>query len=114
MKSCLKCTAGSSHVLFKDSESPSTSTPNSPSQDSVLSDASTDSSSTQEQKRKSVTFTEDGEEEVFYVDDWDRSPAAVVERLTYKDVYELKELHISLPRINLTSKCRKRDPKCAT
>lgn len=86
MKSCLKCTAGSSHVLYnKDSES--SSTPGSPGQDSVLSDASsTDSgsSSPRGQKRKSVTFTEDGEEEVFYVDDWDRSPAAIVERLTYK------------------------------
>ncbi len=83
MKSCLKCTAGSSHVLYKEEESPST--PGSPGEDSVLSDASsTDSSCGQEQKRKSVTFTEEGEEEVFYVDDWDRSPAAVVERLTYK------------------------------
>ena len=40
----------------------------------------------QESNRKSVTFTEEGEEEVFFADDWDRSPAAVTERLTYKFV----------------------------
>ena len=39
-----------------------------------------------DEKRKSVTFPEDDEVEVFYVEDWDRSPAAVVERLTYKYV----------------------------
>ncbi|KAI0698343.1 hypothetical protein BC835DRAFT_1413115 [Cytidiella melzeri] len=104
-KSCLKCTAGTSHVLYRGSETPSS--PNSPGNDSVLSDASS-----QEHKRKSVTFTE-GEEEVFYVDDWDRSPAQVVERLTYKDVYELKELRITLPRINLAGKCAKQNAKCA-
>ncbi|KIP03438.1 hypothetical protein PHLGIDRAFT_20244 [Phlebiopsis gigantea 11061_1 CR5-6] len=55
-----------------------------------------------QQRRKSVTFCEVGEEDIFYVDDWDRSPAAVTERLTYQDVYELKELHVVLPRLQLT------------
>ena len=87
----------------------------------------------EQKRRKSVTFTEKGAEEVFYVDDWDRSPAAVTERLTYKyvhciirqlahaltsneslirDVYELKELRISLPRINVAANRTKLKPKC--
>ena len=74
-----------------------------------------------------MTFCEVGEDDIFYVDDWDRSPAAVTERLTYKcvsfytsnstavlihalnftssrDVYELKELRIALPRIQLAKR----------
>jgi len=106
-KSCLKCTAGASHVLYKQPDSPSS--PSSPSEQGLYSD-----SDSRARNRKSVTFTEEGEEEVFYVDDWDRSPAAVTERLTYKDVYELKELHISLPRINLATNRTKQHAKCVT
>ncbi|KAI0342954.1 hypothetical protein BDW22DRAFT_1356492 [Trametopsis cervina] len=112
MKSCLKCSAaGPSHALFAQPDSP-----RSPGGQSVHSNADSDggspSASPEEMKRKSVTFMDEGE--VFYVDDWDRSPTAIVERLTYKDVYELKELHISLPRINLATKCTKEKAKTAT
>lgn len=47
-------------------------------------------------RRKRVSF--DGPEpvKVFEADEWDRSPAAVTLKLTYKDVVELRELNISL------------------
>jgi len=92
MKSCLKCTTDAHH---RDTNSPP---PESPSDQGSDCDVPTTGNM---QRRKSVTFCEVGEEDVFYVDDWDRSPAAVTERLTYKDVYELKEMRIALPRIHL-------------
>lgn len=73
MKSCLKCTTDSQHSYG--------SPPDSPSEQG--SDCDIPSSM---QRRKSVTFSEVGEEDIFYVDDWDRSPAAVTERLTYQCV----------------------------
>lgn len=44
--------------------------------------------------KKRVSF--DGAAKVFQADEWDRSPAAVTLKLTYKDVVELRELNISL------------------
>lgn len=73
MKSCLKCAtdAASSPASHDLSRSP----PDSPSSQSSAGD-----------RPKSVSFCEVSEEDVFYVDDWDRSPAAVTERLTYRCV----------------------------
>ncbi|KAH9839973.1 uncharacterized protein C8Q71DRAFT_471301 [Rhodofomes roseus] len=49
--------------------------------------------------QKTVSFCEDDElEEVFEVDEWDRSPAPVTPRLSYDDVLELKRLRLTLPR----------------
>ena len=75
MKSCLKHSPSAPHVLHQPTPPAS---PTSPSVDPDI--------QTKDEKRKSVTFPEDDEVEVFYVEDWDRSPAAVVERLTYKYV----------------------------
>lgn len=49
-------------------------------------------------KRKRVSF--DGAEpaKVFEADEWDRSPAAVTLKLTFKDVAELRELNVSIVR----------------
>ncbi|KAH9849878.1 hypothetical protein C2E23DRAFT_341966 [Lenzites betulinus] len=48
--------------------------------------------------RKTVSFCAEEElEEVFFVDEWDRSPAAVTPKLSYSDILELKQLRISLP-----------------
>lgn len=108
MKSCLKQSTSALHTALY--PSPPDSPPSPPSEPDTP---------TKDEKRKSVTFSDDGEEEVFYVEDWDRSPAAVVERLTYKyvristlrehahsrarrDVYELKEMRMALPRMGLT------------
>ncbi|KAH9933464.1 uncharacterized protein B0H18DRAFT_951998 [Fomitopsis serialis] len=57
-----------------------------------------------EARRKSVTFSEDGnaevvKEEVFYVEEYDRTPMKVTNRLNYRDMLELMELRLSLPRI---------------
>ncbi|PSR80376.1 hypothetical protein PHLCEN_2v6761 [Hermanssonia centrifuga] len=91
MKSCLKRSTSAPEVLYQ-------------ARPGVSGDAQS-----KEQNRKSVSFSEDGEEEVFYAEDWDRSPAAVTQRLTYRDVYELKELRMALPRINLTNEHRLRN-----
>ncbi|KZT07519.1 uncharacterized protein LAESUDRAFT_113551 [Laetiporus sulphureus 93-53] len=49
--------------------------------------------------RKNVSFCEDSTlEEVFFADEWDRSPAPVTPKLSYSDVLELKQLLVSLPR----------------
>ncbi|KAI0064036.1 hypothetical protein BV25DRAFT_1764627, partial [Artomyces pyxidatus] len=48
--------------------------------------------------RKSVSFCSQAANEVFFADEWDRSPAEVTPRLTYKDMLELKEIQLSLPR----------------
>lgn len=77
MKSCLKCTTDSQHSYGSPPDSPS----------EPGSDCDVTSSSMQRQK--SVAFCEIGEEDIFYVDDWDRSPAAVTERLTYQYVVTL-------------------------
>ncbi|RPD64046.1 hypothetical protein L226DRAFT_569539 [Lentinus tigrinus ALCF2SS1-7] len=48
--------------------------------------------------RKTVSFcSDDSLEEVFFADEWDRTPAAVTPKLTYQDVLELKQLRINLP-----------------
>ncbi|KZT07528.1 uncharacterized protein LAESUDRAFT_724985 [Laetiporus sulphureus 93-53] len=56
-----------------------------------------------EERRKSVTFSSDGEEdvkeEVFYADEWDRSPHKVTQKLNYRDVLELMELRLALPKV---------------
>jgi hypothetical protein len=80
MKSCLKCTIDAQHACG--------SPPQSPSETGSDCDISTPVSPNIT-RRKSVTFCEVGEEDVFYVDDWDRSPAAVTERLTYQCVFRL-------------------------
>ncbi|KAI0077740.1 hypothetical protein K474DRAFT_1047976 [Panus rudis PR-1116 ss-1] len=50
--------------------------------------------------RKSVSFCreEEGLEEVFEADDWDRSPTPMTPRLSYQDILELKQLRLTLPR----------------
>ncbi|KAH9933475.1 uncharacterized protein B0H18DRAFT_952006 [Fomitopsis serialis] len=51
------------------------------------------------QLQKTVSFCADDDlEEVFEVDEWDRSPAPVTPKLSYEDVLELKQLRLSLPR----------------
>ncbi|KAI0718067.1 hypothetical protein C8T65DRAFT_737583 [Cerioporus squamosus] len=48
--------------------------------------------------RKTVSFCSDDElEQVFFVDEWDRTPAAMTPKLTYQDVLELKQLRVTLP-----------------
>lgn len=74
MKSCLKHSTSAPHALYQPH-------PDSPARETAEADGQS-----KDEKRKSVTFSDDGEVEVFYVEDWDRSPAAVVERLTYKYV----------------------------
>ncbi|CCM01823.1 uncharacterized protein FIBRA_03891 [Fibroporia radiculosa] len=108
MKSCLKLprpSPSASPASTSPSSSPSPLTASLPS----LAD-----------RRKSVTFLpaspcEDGgsdgddndddrlrvKEEVFYVDEWDRSPAETTRKLNYKDVLELMELRLALPRIGV-------------
>ncbi|KAI0358288.1 hypothetical protein OH77DRAFT_1502723 [Trametes cingulata] len=55
-------------------------------------------SSTGSGGRKTVSFCSEPElEEVFFVDEWDRTPAAVTPKLSYQDILELKQLRISLP-----------------
>ncbi|KAI0917940.1 hypothetical protein AcW1_006933 [Taiwanofungus camphoratus] len=54
-------------------------------------------------RRKSVSFGTPGEEEVkeevFYVEEYDRSPAQVTRKLLYRDILEMMELRLTLPRI---------------
>ncbi|KAH9839984.1 uncharacterized protein C8Q71DRAFT_721771 [Rhodofomes roseus] len=57
-----------------------------------------------EARRKSVTFSDVGneeevKEEVFYVEEYDRSPMKVTNKLNYRDMLELMELRLALPRI---------------
>ncbi|KIM51747.1 hypothetical protein SCLCIDRAFT_142610, partial [Scleroderma citrinum Foug A] len=47
--------------------------------------------------KKHVAFREDGTEEVYEADEWDRTPAEI-QRLSYEDVLELKMLQRELPR----------------
>ncbi|GLB43307.1 hypothetical protein LshimejAT787_1302080 [Lyophyllum shimeji] len=48
--------------------------------------------------RKTVAFGEEGSEEVYFADVWDRTPAEPARKLTYQDLLELKEIQRSLPR----------------
>lgn len=63
------------------------------------------------ERRKSVTFSmkgeEDIQEEVFYADEWDRSPIEATPKLTYRDVLELMELRLSIPRIRFPGRQRR-------
>ncbi|KAI0048773.1 hypothetical protein FA95DRAFT_1571707 [Auriscalpium vulgare] len=49
-------------------------------------------------RRKSVSFCSLTKNQVFYADEWDRSPMEVTPRLSYQDMLELKEIQRSLPR----------------
>ncbi|KAF5383802.1 hypothetical protein D9615_003815 [Tricholomella constricta] len=50
--------------------------------------------------RKTVAFGEEGTEEVYFADVWDRTPTEPARKLTYQDLLELKEIQRSLPRAN--------------
>ncbi|KAE9398498.1 hypothetical protein BT96DRAFT_788300, partial [Gymnopus androsaceus JB14] len=54
----------------------------------------------QSRARKHVCFCpeEDGLEEVFYADIWDRTPAEPARQLSYQDILELKAIQKTLPR----------------
>ncbi|KAI0761819.1 hypothetical protein BD413DRAFT_606998 [Trametes elegans] len=91
LKSCLKITPPITPDLSAAS-SPCGSGRTSP---SVTSDGG---SSVGSGGRKSVSFCAQGElEEVFWADEWDRTPSAVTPKLSYQDILELKQLRISLP-----------------
>ncbi|KAI8985600.1 hypothetical protein BD414DRAFT_508040 [Trametes punicea] len=91
LKSCLKITPPITPD-FSATSSPCGSGRTSP---SLMSDGG---SSTGSGGRKTVSFcSEDELEEVFWVDEWDRTPAAVTPKLSYQDILELKQLRISLP-----------------
>ncbi|KAI0664407.1 hypothetical protein C8Q70DRAFT_930374 [Cubamyces menziesii] len=91
LKSCLKITPPITPDLSAAS-SPCGSGRTSP---SLTSDGGSSASSC---GRKTVAFCpEDDLEEVFWADEWDRTPAAVTPKLSYQDILELKQLRISLP-----------------
>ncbi|CDO69789.1 hypothetical protein BN946_scf184766.g34 [Trametes cinnabarina] len=91
LKSCLKITPPITPD-FSAASSPCGSGRTSPSL------ASDGGSSTASGGRKSVSFCPANElEEVFFADEWDRTPAAVTPKLSYQDILELKQLRISLP-----------------
>ncbi|KAG0696001.1 hypothetical protein DFH29DRAFT_813588 [Suillus ampliporus] len=48
--------------------------------------------------KKHVVFSEEGSEQVFQADEWDRTPTEISQRLSYEDVLELKMIQRSLPR----------------
>ncbi|KAG1743067.1 hypothetical protein EDB19DRAFT_1633493, partial [Suillus lakei] len=48
--------------------------------------------------KKHVAFCEEGTEQVFLADEWDRTPTEIAQRLSYDDVLELKMIQRSLPR----------------
>ncbi|EAU89972.1 hypothetical protein CC1G_05888 [Coprinopsis cinerea okayama7 len=51
--------------------------------------------------RKAVTFeSDDSLEQVFWADEWDRTPTEPSRKLSYQDLLELKEIQLSLPRAN--------------
>ncbi|VDC03302.1 unnamed protein product [Peniophora sp. CBMAI 1063] len=59
--------------------------------------------------RKCVSFcADDGPSTVWAADEWDRTPADVTAKLTYKDMLELKAIQNSLPRAEQPA----RDPYC--
>ncbi|TFY53327.1 hypothetical protein EVG20_g10167 [Dentipellis fragilis] len=82
MKACLK------HNHHSAGSSAASSPPSSPFTDD--SDAA--------RVRKCVQFCAETCNQVFFADEWDRSPADVTPRLTYHDMLELKEIQRSLPR----------------
>ncbi|KAI0642383.1 hypothetical protein C8Q79DRAFT_1013662 [Trametes meyenii] len=90
LKSCLKITPPITPDLSAAS-SPCGSGRTSP---SVASDGGL---STGSGGRKTVQFSDNELEEVFWADEWDRTPAAVTPKLSYHDILELKQLRISLP-----------------
>ncbi|KAI0326987.1 hypothetical protein GY45DRAFT_46847 [Cubamyces sp. BRFM 1775] len=91
LKSCLKITPPITPDLSAAS-SPCGSGRTSP---TLTSDGGSSASSS---GRKTVAFCpEDDLEEVFWADEWDRTPAAVTPKLSYQDILELKQLRISLP-----------------
>ncbi|KAF8622500.1 hypothetical protein AX15_006947 [Amanita polypyramis BW_CC] len=50
--------------------------------------------------RKCVAFEADGREQVFFADEWDRTPTEPTRKLSYQDLIELKEIQRSLPLAN--------------
>ncbi|KAI1796744.1 hypothetical protein LXA43DRAFT_1089827 [Ganoderma leucocontextum] len=91
LKSCLKLTPPITPELSA-APSPSTSGRTSP---AMVSDSG---SSADSGGRKTVSFCEEDElEEIFWADEWDRTPAAVTPKLSYQDILELKQLRINLP-----------------
>ncbi|KAL4062373.1 hypothetical protein V8B97DRAFT_1752822 [Scleroderma yunnanense] len=48
--------------------------------------------------KKHVVFSDEGTEQVYEADEWDRTPAEITQRLSYEDVLELKMLQRELPR----------------
>ncbi|KIJ65230.1 hypothetical protein HYDPIDRAFT_88758, partial [Hydnomerulius pinastri MD-312] len=48
--------------------------------------------------KKRVAFSEEGTEQVYEADEWDRTPAEIAQRLSYEDVLELKMIQRELPR----------------
>ncbi|KAM6496665.1 hypothetical protein JOM56_007138 [Amanita muscaria] len=50
--------------------------------------------------RKCVAFEAEGTEQVFFADEWDRTPTEPTRRLSYQDLMELKEIQCSLPLAN--------------
>ncbi|EPQ56688.1 hypothetical protein GLOTRDRAFT_121058 [Gloeophyllum trabeum ATCC 11539] len=87
MKSCLKHSPPSSPLSRDGGDAASHSDPCSP----------RPTPSRPSYKRKSVSFCDQGQEEVFIADEWDRTPAEVTQKLSYQDVLELKQLQLSLP-----------------
>ncbi|KZV63742.1 hypothetical protein PENSPDRAFT_691354 [Peniophora sp. CONT] len=60
--------------------------------------------------RKCVSFcAEDGPSSIWAADEWDRTPADVTAKLSYKDMLELKAIQNSLPRAEQPG----RDPYCS-
>ncbi|TBU41010.1 hypothetical protein BD309DRAFT_869119 [Dichomitus squalens] len=91
LKSCLKLTPPITPDLSA-APSPCTSGRTSP---SLASDIDSRCSSA---GRKTVSFCGGNElEEIFFADEWDRTPAAVTPKLSYQDILELKQLRINLP-----------------
>ncbi|KAI0731087.1 hypothetical protein C8Q76DRAFT_793185 [Earliella scabrosa] len=91
LKSCLKLTPPITPDLSA-APSPCNSGRTSP---SIASDSE---SSVSSGCRKTVSFCSDDElEEVFWADEWDRTPAAATPKLSYQDILELKQLRINLP-----------------
>ncbi|XP_006462237.1 hypothetical protein AGABI2DRAFT_179079 [Agaricus bisporus var. bisporus H97] len=48
--------------------------------------------------QKHVVFDDEGSEQVFFADEWDRTPAEPARNLSYQDILELKQIQRSLPR----------------
>ncbi|KAJ7173432.1 hypothetical protein C8R46DRAFT_1348112 [Mycena filopes] len=48
-------------------------------------------------RRKCVVFTGEGSEQVYWADEWDRTPTEPATKLSYQEILELKEIQQSLP-----------------